>query len=283
MGRADATDTLAQYHRETLSEGTMTELPELTSEEIRRYSRHLALPGIGEVGQRRLKAAQVLVVGAGGLGSPVLMYLAAAGVGRIGVVDGDTVGVSNLQRQIVHGTATLGRAKAESARERLADLNPDVEVVAYPEAFTAENGERIASEYELVVDGTDNFAARYLINDVCLRLGIPFVYGGVFRMEGQASLFCADDGPCYRCVFPHPPPPESVMSCEEAGVLGSVPGTIGTLQATEAVKFILGLGTSLLGRLIVYDAAEMRFEKVALHRNPDCPACGIGPGSDRTQ
>jgi len=202
------------------------------------------------------------------------MYLAAAGVGRIGIVDGDTVGLSNLQRQIVHGTGTIGWPKVESARARLADLNPDVETAVYSEPFTAENAERIASGYELVVDGTDSFAARYLINDVCLELGIPFVYGAVFRTEGQVSLFCVHDGPCYRCVFPQSPPPESVLTSGEAGVLGSVPGTIGTLQATEAVKFILGLGTSLLGRLLVYDAVGMRFERISLARNPDCPACG---------
>lgn len=255
----------------------MKGLPELSNEEIHRYSRHLLLPEVGKAGQRKLKAARVLVVGAGGLGSPVLMYLVAAGVGRVSVVDADAVTLSNLQRQIVHGTATLGRPKAESARGRLLDLNPDVRITTHDEAFTSETALRIASGQDIVVDGTDNFPTRYLINDVCLKLGIPFVYGAIFRMEGQVSLFCTEDGPCYRCVFPSPPPPESVMTCEEAGVLGVVPGTIGTLQATEVIKHILGLGRPLAGRLMVYNAAEMRFETISLTKNPDCPTCSIAP------
>ncbi|GAG26525.1 unnamed protein product, partial [marine sediment metagenome] len=245
--------------------------------EIRRYSRHLLLPEVGKAGQRKLKAARVLVVGAGGLGSPVLMYLVAAGVGHVGVVDADAVTLSNLQRQIVHGTATLGRPKAESARGRLLDLNPGVRITTHDEAFTSQTALRIASGHDIVVDGTDNFPTRYLINDVCLKLGIPFAYGAIFRMEGQVSLFCTEDGPCYRCVFPSPPPPESVMTCEEAGVLGVVPGTIGTLQATEVIKHILGLGCPLAGRLMVYNAAEMQFETISLTKNPNCPTCSITP------
>jgi len=252
----------------------MNELPELNREEIRRYLRHLVLPEIGVGGQRRLKAARVLVVGAGGLGSPVLLYLAAAGVGAIGVVDADVVSVSNLQRQIVHGESSLGRPKVESARVRLHDLNAEVEISTHDEAFTSATAERIASGYDMVVDGTDNFPTRYLINDVCLKLGIPFVYGAIFRMEGQVSVFCAEDGPCYRCVFPNPPPPDGVMTCEEAGVLGVVPGTIGTLQATEAMKLILKLGSPLVGRLLIYSADEMRFETVSVEKNPECPVCG---------
>ncbi len=253
----------------------MNELPELSQEEIRRYLRHLVLPEIGVGGQRRMKAARVLVVGAGGLGSPVLLYLAAAGVGAIGVVDADVVSFTNLQRQIVHGEASLGRPKVESARDRLHDLNAEVDVSTHNEVFTSATAERIASGYDMVVDGTDNFPTRYLINDVCLKLGIPFVYGAIFRMEGQLSVFCAEDGPCYRCVFPNPPPPDSVMTCEEAGVLGVVPGTIGTLQATEAMKLILKLGSPLVGRLLVYSADEMRFETVSVEKNPECPICGI--------
>jgi molybdopterin/thiamine biosynthesis adenylyltransferase/rhodanese-related sulfurtransferase len=255
----------------------MRELPGLTNEEIHRYSRHLVLPEVGRTGQRKLKAARVLVVGAGGLGSPALMYLAAAGVGHVGLVDADAVSLSNLQRQIVHGMATLGQPKAVSARSRLLDLNPDVCITTHDEAFTSETALRIASGHDIIVDGTDNFPTRYLINDVCLKLRIPFAYGAIFRMEGQISLFCTEDGPCYRCVFPTPPPPESVMTCEEAGVLGVVPGTIGTLQATEVIKHILGLGSPLASRLMVYNAAEMRFETISLTKNPDCPACSIAP------
>ena len=256
-------------------ESAMPERPELTPDEVRRYQRHLVFPGIGEEGQRRLKGASVLVVGAGGLGSPVLIYLAGAGIGRIGVVDPDDVAISNLQRQIVHGTSTIGRPKVESTRERLRDLNPTVEVTVYHETFTPESGRRIVRGYDMVVDGTDNFAARYAINDVCLEAGTPYVYGAIFRFEGQVSVFCVDDGPCYRCVFPETPPPESVMTGEEAGILGVVPGTIGTLQATEVVKWIVGLGVGLVGRMLVYDAAGARFETIAVERNPLCPSCGV--------
>ena len=251
----------------------------LTREEIRRYSRHLVLPEIGRTGQQRLKNARVLIVGAGGLGSPVSLYLAAAGIGTIGLVDADRVSVSNLQRQIVHGTSTLGEPKVLSADARLRDLNPDIEVCAMQEAFSSANAERIAEGYDLIVDGTDNFPTRYLINDVCLRLGIPFVYGAIFRMEGQVSLFGTENGPCYRCLFPEPPPPESVQTCEEAGVLGAIPGTIGTLQATEAIKWIVGIGTPLVGRLLVYDAASMTTETLEIARQEGCRGCGVDPST----
>lgn len=252
-----------------------TDPRELTNDEILRYSRHLMLPEVGIEGQRRLKAARVLIVGAGGLGSPVALYLAAAGIGRLGLVDPDVVSYSNLQRQVIHGGSTLGRPKVESAQARLHDLNAAIDIATYREAFTAQTAERIARGYDLIVDGTDNFPTRYLANDVCLRLGIPFAYGAIFRMEGQVSLFGIDGGPCYRCVFPTPPPPESVQTCEEAGVLGVVPGTIGTLQATEVIKWILELGSPLAGRLLIYDAGEMRFETVDIEKNPACPTCSL--------
>ncbi|MFC2079351.1 molybdopterin-synthase adenylyltransferase MoeB [Candidatus Bipolaricaulota bacterium] len=250
------------------------EAMELTNEQIERYSRHLLLPEIGVEGQKKLKAARILIVGAGGLGSPAALYLAGAGVGHLGLVDADVVRLSNLQRQILHGTATLGHAKVESAKSRLLDFNPDIRVEVYNEAFTSESAERIAGGYDLILDGTDNFPTRYLINDVALRLSIPFVYGAIFRMEGQASVFGDSKGPCYRCIFPIPPAPESVMTCSEAGVLGVVPGLIGTIQATEAIKWILGLGTSLAGRLLIYDAGEMQFDAISIEKNLDCPACG---------
>ena len=253
----------------------------LTNEQIERYSRHLLLPEIGLEGQKKLIASRVLIVGAGGLGSPVAMYLAGAGVGHIGLVDADTVSLSNLQRQILHGTATLGHPKVESAKARLFDFNPVVCVEIYNEAFTSESAERIAGDYDLIIDGTDNFPTRYLINDVALQLGIPFIYGAIFRMEGQASVFCTEEGPCYRCIFPTPPAPGSVMTCSEAGVLGVVPGLIGTIQATEAIKWILRLGTSLTGRLLTYDAAGMQFDSIAIDKNPDCLVCGRDPKTIR--
>jgi len=253
------------------------EVSDLTNEQIERYSRHLLLPEIGAEGQKKLKAARILIVGAGGLGSPVALYLAGAGAGCLGLVDADIVSVSNLQRQILHGTATLGRPKVESAKNRLLDFNPDVHVEIYNEAFTSESAESIARGYDLIIDGTDNFPTRYLINDVALRLGIPFIYGAIFRMEGQASVFCTDEGPCYRCVFPTPPTPGSVMTCSEAGVLGVVPGVIGTIQATEAIKWILGLGASLAGRLLAYNAKGMQFDAITIDKNPDCPLCSRDP------
>jgi len=249
-------------------------LPELTPSERERYARHLALPSIGETGQRRLKAARVLVIGVGGLGSPISMYLAAAGVGHLGLVDDDAVSLSNLQRQVAHGTSTLGRPKVASGLERLLDLNPEVDVHPYHERFTAETAAGIASSYDLIVDGTDNFDTRYVINQTCVRLGIPYVYGAIFRLEGQVSVFGTPDGPCYVCVFPEPPPPETVLSGAEAGIMGAIPGTIGTLQATEAIKWIVGIGMPLVGRLLVYDAAGMAFESIEVTKNPVCPVCG---------
>ncbi len=249
----------------------------LSREEILRYSRHLLIPEVGLSGQRKLKAASVLVVGTGGLGSPVAMYLAAAGVGHIGLVDYDVVDFSNLQRQVIHGTSRLGDLKVESARQRLLDINPDIEVSVYNEPLTSANAFRIAEPYDLIVDGTDNFPTRYLVNDLCVLTGKPNVYGSIFRFEGQASVFAAEGGPCYRCIFPEPPPPGLVPSCAEGGVLGVLPGVIGTIQATEAVKLILGIGQSLAGRLLLYNALEMQFEYVKLRKNPNCKVCGEHP------
>jgi molybdopterin/thiamine biosynthesis adenylyltransferase/rhodanese-related sulfurtransferase len=256
---------------------TVTTLPELSREEILRYSRHLLIPEVGLEGQKKIKAASVLVIGTGGLGSPVAMYLAAAGVGHIGLVDFDIVDSSNLQRQIVHGTSRVGTLKVDSARDRLLDINPDIEVQVYNEPFTSENAMRIAQDYDILVDGTDNFPTRYLVNDVCVLLGKPNVYGSIFRFDGQASVFYAEEGPCYRCLFPEPPPPGLVPSCAEGGVLGVLPGTIGTIQATEALKLILGIGSTLLGRLMLYDALDMTFDYVKLHKNPKCKVCGPDP------
>jgi adenylyltransferase/sulfurtransferase len=248
-------------------------LPELNQEEYLRYSRHLLLPEVGVEGQRKLKAASVLVVGTGGLGSPVAMYLAAAGVGRIGLVDFDVVDASNLQRQIVHGTSTVGKLKVESARARLLDLNPDIRVDTYNYPFIADTAEEIAAPYDMLVDATDNFPSRYLVNDVCALQGKPDVYGSIFRFEGQLSVFDARTGPCYRCVFPEPPPPDTVPSCAAAGVLGVLPGTIGTLQATEVIKLIIGIGTNMQGRLMLYDAEDMSVQFVKLRKNPHCRLC----------
>jgi molybdopterin/thiamine biosynthesis adenylyltransferase len=242
--------------------------------ERERYARHLALPSIGEAGQERLKAARVLIVGLGGLGSSVALYLAGAGIGVLGLVDDDAVSFSNLQRQVIHGRSTLGEPKVESAKARLRDLNDDIEIRAHPVRFTVEHGLEIASAYDLIVDGTDNFETRYAINDVCLRLGIPYVYGAIFRLEGQLSLLCAPDGPCYRCLFPEPPLPGAVLNGEQAGLLGSVPGTIGTLEATETIKWVVGIEPPLVGRLLVYDARAARFDEIELKRNPTCAACG---------
>ncbi|MBE0634736.1 molybdopterin-synthase adenylyltransferase MoeB [Candidatus Bipolaricaulota bacterium] len=245
----------------------------LTSQERARYARHLVLPHIGEVGQEKLKAARVLLVGVGGLGSAIALYLAGVGVGQLVLLDDDVVSLSNLQRQVLHGTAWLGRPKVESAKERIADLNPDIHVVAVNERFTKETGMDLATGVDLILDGTDNFQARYDINEVCLKQGIPYVYGAIFRLEGQVSLLCTDEGPCYRCLFPEPPS-EPVLTGEEAGILGAVPGTIGTIQATEAIKWIVGFGSALIGRLLVYDGAAMRFDTLHIEKNPDCPACG---------
>ena len=246
----------------------------LSREELARYSRHILLPQVGEEGQRRLKSARVLLVGAGGLGSPVAMYLAAAGVGALGLVEYDDVDLSNLHRQILHGSASIGRSKLDSARDRLHDINPNVRIVPYKTRLTSANALEIVRGYDLIVDGTDNFATRYLVNDTSVLLGIPNVYGAVHRFEGQASVFGTADGPCYRCLFREPPPPDLVPSCAEAGVLGVVPGLIGTIQATEAIKLLLGLGDSLAGRLLTIDALTMEFRAIEIQRDPACPACG---------
>lgn len=252
-------------------------LPELSHDEILRYSRHLLIPEVGLEGQRKLKAASVLVVGTGGLGSPVAMYLAAAGVGRIGLVDYDVVDWSNLQRQIIHGISTIDQLKVESARARMLDINPEVEVDVYNEPLTSENAMRIAEPYDLIIDGTDNFPTRYLTNDLCVLTGKPNVYGSIFRFDGQVSVFDARRGPCYRCLFPEPPPPGLVPSCAEGGVLGVLPGTIGTLQATEALKLILDIGEPLIGKLLLYNALDQSFDFVKLRKNPNCKVCGSKP------
>jgi adenylyltransferase/sulfurtransferase len=248
-----------------------------TNEEMRRYSRHLILPDIGVAGQKRLKAARVLLVGTGGLGSPAALYLAAAGVGTIGLIDFDTVDESNLQRQIIHGTSTLGKLKVESAKARIHDINPFIDVETYNEPLTSENALDLIREYDIVIDGTDNFQTRYLVNDACVLLGKINVYGSIYRFDGQASVFGAKDGPCYRCLYSEPPPPGLVPSCAEGGVLGVLPGVIGVIQATEAVKIITGAGEPLIGRLLVYDALEMSFRTLKLRKNPDCLICGEHP------
>ena len=251
--------------------------PDLSHEEILRYSRHLLVPEVGLQGQRKLKAASVLVIGTGGLGSPVALYLAAAGVGRIGLVDYDVVDRTNLQRQVIHGTSTVGELKVESARQRMLDLNPDIQVDAINQVFSSQNAMEIAAPYDLLIDGSDNFPTRYLTNDLCVLTGKPNVYGSVYRFEGQVSVFDARRGPCYRCLFPEPPPPGLVPSCAESGVLGILPGTIGTLQATEAIKLILGTGEPLIGRLLLYNAQDMSFDYVKLRKNPACKVCGEHP------
>jgi adenylyltransferase/sulfurtransferase len=250
----------------------------LSNEEISRYSRHLILPEFGMTGQRRVKEGSVLLIGTGGLGSPLALYLAAAGVGRIGLVDFDVVDESNLQRQIAHGTSSIGVRKTESAKRRLQDLNPNVEVTTYEEQVTSENAIEIMRPYDVIVDGTDNFPTRYLTNDASVMLGKPNVYGSIFRFEGQATVFHPKEGgPCYRCLYPEPPPPGLVPSCAEGGVLGVLPGVIGTIQATEAIKILAGIGETLTGRLMLYDALSMRFRELKLRRNPNCPVCGDHP------
>jgi molybdopterin/thiamine biosynthesis adenylyltransferase/rhodanese-related sulfurtransferase len=250
------------------------ELPDLAQEEILRYSRHLIIPDVGVEGQRRLKDARVLMVGAGGLGSPIGLYLAAAGVGHLGIVEFDTVDVTNLQRQVLHGTKDVGRKKVDSARDRLNDVNPYVEVVPHETRLTSENALDLVSRYDLVVDGTDNFQTRYLVNDACVLLGKPNVYGSIYRFDGQATIFCTSDGPCYRCLYPEPPPPGLVPSCAEGGVLGVLPGLVGLIQATEAVKLIVGAGEPLVGRLLLVDALHMQFRTLKVRKDPRCPACG---------
>jgi molybdopterin/thiamine biosynthesis adenylyltransferase/rhodanese-related sulfurtransferase len=249
-------------------------MTDLTQAELLRYSRHLIMPEVGLEGQKKLKAASVLLVGTGGLGSPLALYLAAAGVGRIGLVDFDVVDDSNLQRQVLHGTDRVGMLKVESARQRLLELNPYIRVDIYNEAFTAKNARQLADDYQILVDGTDNFPARYLLNDLAVLTCKPFVYASIFRFEGQVSVFDARSGPCYRCLFPEPPPPGAVPSCAEGGVFGVLPGTVGTLQATEVIKLILQTGETLIGKLLLYDALEMSFQTVQLRKNPHCRVCG---------
>ena len=251
--------------------------PAFSADEIRRYSRHLILPEFGARGQKKLKAARVLVVGAGGLGSPAAMYLAAAGVGTLGLVDFDVVDLSNLQRQVLHGTSDVGRPKLDSAAERLRALNPEVNVQLHPLRLSAENALALFAQYDLVLDGTDTFATRYLINDACVLTGRPNVSASVFRFEGQLSVFCTKDGPCYRCLYPEPPPPGLAPSCGEGGVLGIVPGVVGTLQATEALKVVAGIGEPLIGRLLTFDALQMSFRQFTVKKDVRCPVCGPTP------
>ena len=252
-------------------------LPKLSNEEISRYSRHLILPEVGMEGQRKLKAAKVLCVGTGGLGAPLSLYLAAAGVGTLGLVDFDTVDASNLQRQVIHSTATVGKLKVDSAEIMLKGLNPNLNVIKHNVMLTSANALDILKDYDVIADGTDNFQTRYLVNDACVLLGKPNSYASIFRFEGQASIFGAEDGPCYRCLYPEPPPPGLVPSCAEGGVLGILPGLLGVIQATETIKLILGIGEPLIGRLLLVDALGMSFRTLKLRKNPDCPVCGTHP------
>ena len=254
-----------------------TQLPKLTNDEISRYSRHLILPEVGMEGQQKLKVAKVLCVGTGGLGAPLALYLAAAGVGTLGLVDFDTVDASNLQRQIIHSTATVGKLKVDSAEIMLKGLNPYMNVVKHNIMLTSANALEIFKDYDIIADGTDNFQTRYLVNDACVLLGKPNAYGSIFRFEGQASVFATKEGPCYRCLYPEPPPPGLVPSCAEGGVLGILPGLVGIIQATEVIKLILGIGDSLAGRLLLVDALSMQFRTLKLRKNPDCPVCGTHP------
>ncbi|HVZ23737.1 MAG TPA: molybdopterin-synthase adenylyltransferase MoeB [Vicinamibacterales bacterium] len=253
------------------------ELPTLSQDEIKRYSRHLIMPEVGMDGQRRIKAGSVLCIGAGGLGSPAAMYLAAAGIGRIGIVDFDVVDFSNLQRQILHTTQDVGISKLESARNTIQALNPHVQVDTYETLLSSQNALDLFKDYDVILDGTDNFPTRYLVNDACVLTGKPNAYGSIFRFEGQASVFATKDGPCYRCLYPEPPPPGLVPSCAEGGVLGVLPGMIGVIQATETIKLITGIGEPLIGRFVIYDALKMRFRELKLRKDPDCPVCGTHP------
>jgi adenylyltransferase/sulfurtransferase len=256
----------------------ITELPKLTNEEVARYSRHLILPEVGYEGQQKLKAAKVLCVGTGGLGAPLALYLAAAGVGTLGLVDFDTVDASNLQRQVIHSTATVGKLKVDSAEIMLKGLNPSLNVVKFNTMLTSANAMEIFKDFDIIADGTDNFQTRYLVNDACVLSGNkPNAYGSIFRFEGQASVFATEDGPCYRCLYPEPPPPGLVPSCAEGGVLGILPGLVGIIQATEVIKLILGIGDTLVGRLLLVDALGMNFRTLKLRKNPDCPVCGTHP------
>ncbi len=256
---------------------TVNPTVQLTKDEILRYSRHLIMPEVAMEGQLKLKQAKVLCIGAGGLGSPLALYLAAAGVGKIGMVDFDVVDFTNLQRQIIHDTNDVGRPKLASAQETLQDINPNVEVVPYETRLTSENALEIFKDYDIIADGTDNFPTRYLVNDACVLLGKPNVYGSIFRFEGQASVFYAKEGPCYRCLYPEPPPPGLVPSCAEGGVLGVLPGIVGSIQALETIKLILGKGETLIGRLLLFDALNLKFRELKLRKNPDCPVCGTHP------
>jgi sulfur-carrier protein adenylyltransferase/sulfurtransferase len=267
------TSAEATAGRPTIAE----ELPALSNDEVKRYSRHLIMPEVGVDGQRKLKAAKVLCIGAGGLGSPASMYLAAAGVGTIGIVDFDVVDFSNLQRQIVHGTPDVGRSKLASAKDRLHAINPEIQIETYEAALSSQNAFKLFEPYDIILDGTDNFPTRYLVNDACVLLGKPNAYGSIFRFEGQASVFATKDGPCYRCLYPEPPPPGLVPSCAEGGVLGVLPGIIGVIQATETVKLIMGIGEPLIGRFLIYDALRMKFRELKLRKDPDCPVCGTHP------
>ena len=251
--------------------------PALTVDEVRRYSRHLIIPDVAMAGQQRLMNAKVLCVGAGGLGSPALMYLAAAGVGTIGIVEFDTVDESNLQRQIIHGQSDIGKSKAQSAKEKISEINPYVNVITHEVRLDNSNVKEIFSQYDIIVDGTDNFATRYLVNDACVLLKKPYVWGSIYRFDGQASVFWAEYGPCYRCLYPEPPPPGMVPSCAEGGVLGVLCATIGSIQTTEAIKVITGVGEPMIGSLMIYDALEMSFRKIKVRKDPNCPLCGENP------
>ncbi len=258
---------------------TLTQAPGVTlsNDEILRYSRHLIMPEVGMEGQLKLKAGKVLMIGTGGLGAPLGLYLAAAGVGKIGIVDFDVVDVTNLQRQVIHGTKDIGRPKLDSAAERMADINPTIEIKKYETRLSSENALELFRDYDVVVDGTDNFPTRYLVNDACVLLNKPNVYGSIFRFEGQATVFHHNGGPCYRCLYPEPPPPGLVPSCAEGGVLGILPALVGSIQATETVKLLIGKGETLSGRLVLYDALNMKFRELKLRRNPECPVCGDHP------
>ncbi|MGE3842057.1 MAG: molybdopterin-synthase adenylyltransferase MoeB [Vicinamibacterales bacterium] len=253
------------------------QLPSLSKDEIKRYNRHLIMPEVGMDGQRKLKNASVLLIGAGGLGSPAALYLAAAGVGRIGLVDFDVVDFSNLQRQVLHSTTDVGRPKLSSARDRMQALNPEIQVETHETLLNSSNALDLFEPYDVIVDGTDNFPTRYLVNDACVLLGKPNAYGSIFRFEGQVSVFATKDGPCYRCLYPEPPPPGLVPSCAEGGVLGVLPGVVGTIQATEAIKLLMGIGEPLIGRFLIYDALRMKFRELKLRKDPDCPVCGTNP------
>ena len=255
----------------------VTPAADLSVDEVRRYSRHLIIPDVGMTGQKRLKNARVLCVGAGGLGSPALLYLAAAGVGTLGIVDFDVVDESNLQRQVIHGQSDIGRSKAESARDSILQINPYVEVILHETHLDSDNALQIFAQYDLIVDGTDNFATRYLVNDACVLLGKPYVWGSIYRFDGQASVFWAEHGPCYRCLYPEPPPPGMVPSCAEGGVLGVLCASIGSIQVNEAIKLIVGIGDPLAGRLMIYDALEMSYRSVRVRKDPECAICGKNP------